>query len=287
MDDYINSAKVRDYTGLSQLFQLIHDCNWKKLRKCLKSSKAYALCQQKDHSNLTCLALALAFGAPLDIIELMLKTDPSLSMVSDNFGATALHVACLNGASIESIDLLLHKQADLVKELDCDKRSALHHAVECACGSAEKNEDDDSIEVIHRLCEIAPELIHFQDKDGDCAMDLVQITMCDSEIGSECYERLYQLHRFLRDISIRFYKEKKKTWEAEGEILRESIRKRMRGDLLFPDLPSSTSRGENTSTSGSTGTLCSIQTRQSDANASGLMNVSVVNNDLARLNKSR
>ncbi len=257
MDDNINSSIPQD--GISPLFQLIHDCKWNKLRKTLKSAKAYSLCQQRDCSNLTCLALALAFGAPPDIIESILKVDPSLASMSDNFGATALHVACLNGASIESINTLLdtNQSMDLVMGLDCDKRSALHHAVECACASAERKEDYNSIEVIHRLCEIAPDLIHSQDKDGDCAIDLVQIMMCDAEAESEYYERLYQLHRFLRDISVKVYKKKKKVWESEGEIFREKIR-RMKGKV-FPKLPTtSVSNGETTSASGSRETFSTM-----------------------------
>jgi len=165
-----------------------------------------------------------------------------------------------------------------VNELDCDKRTALHHAVECACGSAERGEDDDSLDVIHKLCKLSPELINFQDKDGDCAMDLVQITMCDAEVGSEHYERLYQLHRFLRDISIRCYRKKKKAWEAEGDALREEIQQRMKGALLFPELPlvgSTNSRAGNTSTSEET--FSSLRTPHSDGNASALMNVSFTN----------
>ena len=85
---------------------------------------------------------ALAFEAPQDIIEEMLKIDPSLvSSECENFCTTALRVVCLNGTSIELINdvLLGNLKAAILKELlDCDERNVLHDAVDFACRSTEK-----------------------------------------------------------------------------------------------------------------------------------------------------
>jgi len=138
---------------------------------------APSLCREVDTSNLTCLSLAVAYGAPLDILQLIHDTDPSLVSKKDMYGATALHVGCLNGASPEAIRFLIERRLtmrnmmgnvmgnvmgedsgdcgdcgdcdvdfDLVTELDFDDRSPMHHAVECACSKvadyAEQMMDD-------------------------------------------------------------------------------------------------------------------------------------------------
>jgi len=104
-----------------------------KVRKCLKSTKAYNLCQETDETNLNCLTLAVSFMAPLDIIEDVHRIDPTLVLKRDHYGAMALHTGCLNGASFEAIEFLLKIHQEAVKKLDLDQRSPLHHAVECAC----------------------------------------------------------------------------------------------------------------------------------------------------------
>ena len=137
------SSSSASLEELPFLFQLIQEQKWYRIQTALKSHQGYSLCQQRDESDLTCLALALVQSAPLEVIEDMIDTDPGLLNVCDKYGATALHIGCLNGISLEAIEYLLEKKKSLARELDFDCRSALHHAVEYIC--CDGGYDGDSI----------------------------------------------------------------------------------------------------------------------------------------------
>mmetsp|Transcript_12138 Transcript_12138/g.15034 ORF Transcript_12138/g.15034 Transcript_12138/m.15034 type:complete len:377 (-) Transcript_12138:1113-2243(-) len=202
------------------LFQLIKNQQWRKLRRFLSSRRGFELCQERDSSNLSCLSMALGYGAPISVIEDMIRTDTSLAKVKDNFGATAFHVACLNGAPIQLINALIyHYENDgMLKELDMDGRCPLHHAVENACRMA--NETDDSyMEVLQRLCEVAPEVVHLEDKTNLTPIDLVQVAKLELAEASKKYKRLDDIYVMLRDTGIRFYTTQKRRWEIEGFIV--------------------------------------------------------------------
>ena len=302
-------------------FKLMYDRHWEKVRECLQlppsssleedqstrmssflsraiefplsktkrdlRKKSLLLCQQRDHSNLTCLALALGHNAPLDIIQGIIKIEPSLPCLFDDYGATAIHIACLNGASFKSIDFVLSKNECILKRLDIDKRSVLHHAVEYACNevknpssnassagaknssftpssrtrsgvqpapdssnatstkkpslsmqyskrtrthtaatTAMEEEDQQSkstssppyYQVLERLCEIAPEMIHVRDRKGLTPLDFVQIFKIKKirKDDKEKYEQLQHIYEILRDASIKLYKKNKRQWERTG-----------------------------------------------------------------------
>jgi hypothetical protein len=200
------------------------------------------LCQEKDETNLTCLAFAMAHGAPLDIIKTMIQIDPSLLYIRDDYGATVLHVGCLNGAPLESLNYVLHKYEEQVKHLDIDQRNPLHHAVEYACSFYTDDHDKDkdhryhgenkrnascslgqqtreeSIEVLRQMCKVAPQLTNAQDNTRLTPIDLVQMSKADESIdhNSEYYSALDSIYQVLKKASVDSYKEAKRTWEEKA-----------------------------------------------------------------------
>lgn len=200
---------------LPYLFELIQESDWKQIRKCLQSDDAYRLCRERDESNLSCLALAMAQNAPMDIIKEMVNIDPSLPSKCDEYGATALHVGSLNGATFESIDYLLELNPDLALELDFDDRSALHHAVEYTCGDY-TSEKLRNVDVIRRLCEVAPEMVNAQDNIGGTPIDLIQLIKIKLDTTSQAYIKLDQVYQYLKSVSVEVYRKRKKQWEAES-----------------------------------------------------------------------
>ena len=230
-----------------KVFALIDQRNWEEVRRCLNSPNGYSLCQERDMSNMTPLALAIGLMAPLSVIEDLLRiADPSMPLDCDDFGATALHVGCLNGASFECVDFLLSNHPNLAEKLDFDGRSALHHAIEFSCLQDFTGEYGADIkltitpynDVIRRLCETAPKMIHVQDKSGDTPIDLVQIARAESrlDLPEEDEQRLDDLYHILRNTGIRLYRENKKRWEAEGLPIRQQQRtqKRMEEEGTLP-----------------------------------------------------
>ena len=245
--------------AIPYLFELITKKEWDTIRGCLMSSLAVSLCQERDNTNLSCLALALAYQAPLDIIEHMIQIDPSplTSYACDDYGATPLHVGCLNGASLESLDLILRKYKHLVTMLDCDQRAPLHHAVEYACdccggnsttlcdssstsddlscnsGSSIECEQEPGtttrqsysycVRLLEMLCKAAPEVVHVQDNNGKglTPLDIVQIYKAKRDPDSEEHKKLHSLYEVLRDTSILVYRTNKLFWEEEETRVEE------------------------------------------------------------------
>jgi hypothetical protein len=158
--------------------------------------------------------MALGYQAPVVIIQLIIEADNSLASEKDMFGATPLHIACLNGTPHELIEVLLQHNKSLAREPDFDKRVPLHHAVEYACQSGDS--ENTYIDVIRKICKIAPEMVHCMDKSGESPIDLVQFTKSKSKEPSERYQLLHALYLELRKTSINLYRENKKRWELEG-----------------------------------------------------------------------
>lgn len=199
------------------LFEFVQNHKWRKLKRALRKKKGARLCSERDSSGLYLLGIALGYGAPLDIIRLIVSVDPAQLNAVDNFGANALHIGCLNGAPFDIIKYVLRNgTGNLISDPDSDNRVPLHHAVECLC----RNEIDfsEGVKVIVSLCEVSPTLIHHQDQRGDTPIDLVQIASqtIPSEGDTSYGQRLRWLYGFLREISIQVYKRRKSAWEEAG-----------------------------------------------------------------------
>lgn len=217
-----NPKKSHRSTNTSFLMK-IEKQQWTHIRKRLQSKKGHKLVKATGCYGITILALALGHNAPLDIIETIIKLDSTQALSKDVLGASPLHIACLNGAHIESIELLVKKYPHLVSDRDADLRTPLHHAVEFIC-RLERPVDFDRgaiFEVIQLLIDIAPEVIHWTDKDGDSPLDLTHVVMMETDSSSftedeSIFSRVESLHRVLKQFSIKVYLNKKKKWEEEG-----------------------------------------------------------------------
>lgn len=200
-----------------KLFHLAQEQRWRKLRRVLRSrnrKKCIELCQEKDQSGLSALGVAIGYGAPLDIIRLIVSIDPCQLDSTDCFGATPLHLACLNGASIEVCKYLIQHNSGNVFKPDCDNRIPVHHAIECVCSS--EIYFSEGMKVIVALCEIDPTLIQVPDKHGDTPVDLIQIAISRIKSNDSKYRQLRWLYGFARDLTIKMYMRKKLSWEEAG-----------------------------------------------------------------------
>lgn len=196
---------------------LIQERRWESVRECLKSPERLLLCQARYDSNLTCLGTAVCSWAPLDIVKEMIMIDETLPTTCDAYNFTVLHLGCLNGAPLNIVQYLLRNYGHLARELDCDRRSPLHHAVECACCYAFEIDSPSYIEVVKNLCYYAPDMVHAQDVNGHTPIDMVQDVKADTTTESVKFQRLELLYQVLRLTSIYVYKSNQGLWERKQE----------------------------------------------------------------------
>lgn len=243
------SGERFSYISESQpaLFRLVEAQKWNKLRKIMRKNEKSIW--EKDGSGLSLLGMALGFDAPIDIIKLILDMDRSQASATDLFGATPLHIACLNGASPETISYLLQSQVGIAQLHDRDRRIPLHHMVECLC----RDEIDfaEGLHILKLLTSSYPDGINTTDRCDDTPIDLVQVARMGEDPNSEEYERLTNIYRVLRSISILVYRQQKLKWEADGFDSSKSI---------------SDQKSISTATT-NTGTSCQLSVAISDTNA--------------------
>ncbi|GFH58571.1 hypothetical protein CTEN210_15047 [Chaetoceros tenuissimus] len=244
------SGERFSYISESQpaFFRLVEAQKWNKLRKAINRKGKDAF-KERDGSGLSLLGMALGFDAPIDIIKLILDMDRSQASATDLFGATPLHIACLNGASPETISYLLQSQVGIAQLHDRDRRIPLHHMVECLC----RDEIDfaEGLHILKLLTSSYPDGIHTSDKFKDTPIDLVQVARMEEDPNSEEYERLTNIYRVLRSISILVYRQQKLKWETDGFDSSKSI---------------SDQKSISTATT-NTGTSCQLSVAVSDTNA--------------------
>ncbi len=198
------------------LFQYVAKKRWKKLRKFLKRRKGDYIekCKERDSTGLSLFGYAVASGAPNDVLDAIIKVEPSQFYSPDHFGATPLHIACLNGAPLRTVKYLIKiSQGELVRARDSDARVPLHHSVECVARG--EMPYGDAIECIQRLYDADTSLIHASDNYSDSPIDIAQIAISRTK-SKEMYNTVYKLYQFLTSLSIKEYKRKKNIWENEG-----------------------------------------------------------------------
>jgi hypothetical protein len=210
---------------LSDFLDKFKNKRWRAIRKLLKSRKGPALCRGRDYSGVSALTVAMGYHAPTDIIEIILKENPSSVYVKDNFGMTPLHVACLNGSPIDTIKILLDEFPDLATIPDSDLRMPLHHAVECICRLDCNFVCKDSVvEVIDELCKVAPGTVHVRDKHNHSPTDLAALILMGDQVLSKSgdsgmssmVDRCEYIYDHMKNISIQVYLEKRRKWESDG-----------------------------------------------------------------------
>lgn len=91
-------------------------------------------------------------------------------------------------------------------------RSGLSDATEL---SMLPEEFKDQLQVIHKLISIAPQLVICSDRNGDTPIDILQDCKADHLKGPK-WERADIVCEVLREVSIQFYKERKRIWENIG-----------------------------------------------------------------------
>lgn len=240
--------------------KLVEFKEWDKIRKIFSQSttRASSFCSEVYEAELTSLGLAICQNAPTDIIESMIKIDPSLISGRDVFGLNVLHLGCLNGASLRIVELILRNHGYLVKEVDGDGRSPLHHATEYATYCALEDVEDHFyyIEVVEAVCHFAPGMTIIPDKHGVTPIDMVQDMKIKTEIESMEYDRLEIIYVILKTASIKHYQANQVRW-IDQRIQRESG---LYDDMTYSSLVNMYMINDNDSDNGGTAKTSSILT---------------------------
>jgi hypothetical protein len=196
--------------------------DWDHVRELLSTPQGIQLCRDmKDDSDLTILGLALGWCAPIDIVKSIIEINPNAVGEVDIYHASALHICCLNGTSVDVVKLLLQNgNQKSLYAVDHRRRVPLHHAVDYACRPRDPDDDvdiDETIDVIRYLHSLAPELLYFEDRCGDNPMDLPHIVMfmCENPFSPQ-YRRAEYIYHQVRNLSVDYYKKKKKSYELIG-----------------------------------------------------------------------
>lgn len=235
-EDDETSSRCR--TLSKKVFALIHKEKWDRVPKILRGKYGSEICGDTDQTGLTILGMAVGSNPPLHVVELILKINPSLSSTPDSYGALPIHLACLNGASAAVIKFLIkHDNGQTVKIADEDQRVPLHHAVEFSARldiqenaspqefnsnfsdsrsslSSYSNFEED-LEIIGGLCNAAPELVRYTDKNGDTPIDVAHVIKGIARTEKQHF-RIDKVYHILRAASISVYKHEKKQWEQKG-----------------------------------------------------------------------
>jgi ankyrin repeat protein len=109
--------------------QYIQQNKWKKVIKLLRSKDGPEIMAKRNCSGLSLLAFAISHKPPLNVVETMLKVNPSLVHQADTNGHLPLHIACATGCSSELINVLLEQDGkDAVsKPATFNHRFPLHY----------------------------------------------------------------------------------------------------------------------------------------------------------------
>jgi len=238
-EDIPSSFKVNESEAQwKKMFSLIKKEKWDRIGRLLDGPDARSFCTGCDSTGLSVASMAICSYAPLMIIDRILEVNPSCTMEADNFGAIALHLACLNGAPADIIKLIIaHDKGVSVTMRDDDLRVPLHHAVEFAARLDLRESDSsmpssslyssskssvysspssfhEDLEVIQGLCDVAPETVHFTNKNNDTPMDILHVIrgMVETE---EQHLRIESVYAIMKEASIRVYKRNRLAWESQ------------------------------------------------------------------------
>lgn len=116
-------------TSKNPIVQYIHQHKWKKVMKLLSSKDGAKTTTNKNHTGLTILAFAITHNPPLNVVETMLKVNPSLILQADSNGHLPLHIACANGCNSELINVLIQQDGNCAVSIPAsiNQRYPLHY----------------------------------------------------------------------------------------------------------------------------------------------------------------
>lgn len=109
--------------------QYIQQNKWNKVIKLLTSKDGADIMTKRNRSGLSLLAFAISHKPPLNVVETMLRVNPSLVHQADTNGHLPLHIACAIGCSSDLINVLLEQDGkDAVsKPATFNQRCPLHY----------------------------------------------------------------------------------------------------------------------------------------------------------------
>mmetsp|Transcript_4946 Transcript_4946/g.7273 ORF Transcript_4946/g.7273 Transcript_4946/m.7273 type:complete len:271 (+) Transcript_4946:113-925(+) len=231
-----NDPVVGKLFSSSKLIRSICMKRWEVVMRTLKTKRGSDDARFVHDLSITALSLALSLGAPLSIIEALIRCHPIHTLQMNRNSMLPLHTACMNGASLETVRMLLDQDMGVCAQaLDAQKKSPLHYAVEYTCEPCERDifgvipatnlskvhrssegsfmtmsEDMfiNQIQVIKILTRAYPEMVNFTDADGNTPMDILHDCKADAGDGSK-WERADICCEQLRKIAVQDYKEKK------------------------------------------------------------------------------
>lgn len=208
VDSIVTMGNNLDHLPSVRLDKLIERSKWVEIREHLESPSSKSIVQKKYDGDLTCLGLAICHNAPIDIIDSMIEIDVELVSSTDVYGLNVLHLGCLNGAPFNLIQYILQRHGGLIRKVDVDGRSPLHHAVEYSTYCAIEGRDDYFyyIEVVEELCSFAPDLAILYDRYHVTPLDLVQNVKMQTDPDTMEYERLDIIYEALVNASITNFK---------------------------------------------------------------------------------
>jgi ankyrin repeat protein len=207
---------------MHEIFKLVEDGLWNKVRKKLNSRAGKKISKLKDETELNLLGVALGSRAPNDIVKLIISLNPDSILSKDLYGAMPLHLGCLNGISPDIVQMIFDLDGGQSARIpDKDNRTALHHAVEFACMLSNADDSsilsiafEESIEIIELLLSVAPETVLFTTLGGHSPLDIPQIIKGRRNLDE--HDNLDEIYRLLKEASIKFYKTQKEIWERNG-----------------------------------------------------------------------
>eukprot|EP00549_Striatella_unipunctata_P005778 CAMPEP_0118715786 /NCGR_PEP_ID=MMETSP0800-20121206/27098_1 /TAXON_ID=210618 ORGANISM="Striatella unipunctata, Strain CCMP2910" /NCGR_SAMPLE_ID=MMETSP0800 /ASSEMBLY_ACC=CAM_ASM_000638 /LENGTH=275 /DNA_ID=CAMNT_0006622053 /DNA_START=154 /DNA_END=978 /DNA_ORIENTATION=- len=171
-------SKQRERSGL---VTLMTNGEWDEVRRVLTPSDDpllgvlpwRALNECTDFTGQTALHMALKNRADLNIVELIVDTNPSYVFTTDCMGQAPLHVAAFQGVDSLVTRLLIEIAPNLAAEADCNGQMPLHLA--CQCLALPATEDKPALKDIQRsirmLVQAFPKALNHEDKRGNTPLD--------------------------------------------------------------------------------------------------------------------
>lgn len=145
------------------MWQMAENQQWDGIRERLQKSSSLSEVSKVDFSGLTLFGVCIMHHAPLDIVRQMADLSPSVLPPGDLAANSPLHLACEFGAPIEVVEIVLEKFPSAAVLLDHKGQTPLHHAVTALCEKAVKGEPW-SIEVVVTVYNAAPKCADVVDK---------------------------------------------------------------------------------------------------------------------------
>lgn len=217
----MQQAKQTDGHGVSALFVALSSRPPVDIVKRLLEIEP-SLSLKVDEFGMVPLHMACRCGASYEVINTLLAHDNGASLhFLDAHRKSPLHYSIAYVCEPLDLDESLFSYAhssqgstSSVSRLPPSRRarSGVSDATEL---SMPPDEFKDQLQVIHKLISIAPQLVMCPDRNGDTPIDILQDCKVDHVKGPK-WERADIVCEVLREVSIQYYRERKRMWEDIG-----------------------------------------------------------------------